>query len=109
MQLSPAITFQVALTPFSTEAVGPKSNEYNPTILQPDQYQPSPDQGRTEFANRKNTRSTYLPSITGGDNYIKKDTNQFTLYGQEAIYMRKMYGIGYAPADRAYLTIVSVS
>ena len=106
--LSPAITFQVGLTPFSTEAVGPKTNESDPSILQADQYQPSPDTGRTQFANRASTRSTWLPGQMM-ENLDQKNSYQFTLYGQEAIYMRKMYGIGYAPADRAYLTIVSTA
>ena len=93
---SPAITFSVSLTPFNNEAFGPATHAV--TVGMP-----------VLDSNAENVRSTYLPGLTAAKNRIVKHHGGiFTEYGQKAIYLRNMYAVGYAPADRAYLTVESV-
>ena len=105
----PTIVFQVNLALLNNESIGPVTNSVTTGVLSPDQYQVSPDNGVVENANRKSTRSSWLPSLQMAPNVDLHDGDRFTEYGQRAVYLRDTYGIGYAPADRAYLTVVSVS
>ncbi len=73
----PVITFQVDLSTV---------NQYS--SLTPDQYQNSPDRGRTYTANQANNRSTLIPGLSLGDNRALHHGDQFTLYGVEAQYYR---------------------
>lgn len=92
---TPAITFRVKLTPFTSELHGPAANETAVHLQAMD-------------SNAENLVSTWMPSLNHLPNYVKKHGDEFTLYGQKAVYVRNMYGIGYAAADRAILEIVSV-
>ncbi len=105
---SPAITFSVNLTPLSNEALGPSTNNADTAVLSPDSYQGA-DNGVVARSNRKNLVSTYLPSFLTSPNHALKHGDTFTEYGQKAVYLRDMYAVGYAPADRAYLTVVTVA
>jgi len=107
---SPTINFTVNLALTKTEDVGPLTNLNTSGILHPDMHQDDPDQGVTDIAQRQNHRSTWIPtgfSVSNilGSNRELKHGDTFTLYGTQAIYVRDMYGIGYAPADRAVLTV----
>jgi hypothetical protein len=92
---SPAITFSINLTPFMNESMGPSTSSVSVGI-------PALD------ANATDHRSSYFPSLTVSPNFVLKHGDSFTEYGQKAIYLRDMYAVGYAPADRAYLTVESV-
>lgn len=56
--------------------------------LVPDQYQSSPDRGRTETAAQANTRVTYIPGLLAAENRELRHGDQFTLYGAKAHYYR---------------------
>jgi len=105
---SPTITFQVDLTLLSNENIGPITNQVSTGVLSPDRYQESPDNAVVENSNRVNTVSGYFPSYTVSPDFSVKHGDTIVEYGQKAIYLRNMYGIGYAPAERAILTVVSV-
>lgn len=110
--LSPAITFTADLTPASTIPFGPLTNSSTVGVLHPDQYQESPDQGRTEFSNRAATRSTFIPGLSAAENMVLQHEGTVTLYGLKAIYVRNNYcsnatSLGAAanpPAEQQLLT-----
>lgn len=106
----PAITFEVDLSLLLSEARGPLTNSTSDSILHPDQFQHSPDHGREETNNRSHTRSTWIPGAIVGSNRVLKHGDQFILYGQQAIYIRKMYCSsvygGEATPDRAILKVI---
>ena len=102
----PTITFRVNLELKSEEQIGPNTNEKDVSILHPDLHQNSADRGRLEKSNRVNTRSSWNPGLLGAKNWALKDGDEFTQHGQQALYTRDTYAIGFAPADRAYLEIV---
>lgn len=104
---SPAITFRADLSRLTSETIGPVTNAVEQGVLHPDAFQ-SPDQGRTENANRVNTISAYLPTFKVSPDKVLKHGDEFIEYGLKALYLRNMYGVGYAPADRAVLVVVSV-
>jgi hypothetical protein len=103
-----SINFQVDLSIASNETVGPVTNSRNVGMLHPDMHQSSPDNGVVEKARRvtNQTAVTWIPGLLGASNRELKHGDTFTEYGLKAIYLRDMYGIGYAPADRAVLKIV---
>lgn len=103
--MHPTYTFRVNLSLLSNEAFGPITNSHNVGMLSPDQHQDSPDRGRVENANRKNTLSTWLPDILR-NNYKLKHGDEFTISGMRALYIRNTYCVGYAPSDRAFLELV---
>lgn len=90
----PVITFQINLNTL---------NQYSQ--LTPDQYQSSPDLGRTYTANQANTRVTWFPGLLAGENIEMVHGKQFTLYGAKAQYYRAEIAKGNFPE----LSIVSVS
>jgi hypothetical protein len=102
----PSFTFRVNLGITNSELVGPKTNSTDTGIFHPDASQSSPDQGRTEKSNRSSTRSTWLPGLLVGENRALKHGDTFTVTGLKSLYIRDLYAVGYAPADRAYLEIV---
>ena len=93
---SPAITFTVDLTPLMSETIGSVTHEVTVGIPVLD-----------STANAR--RSSWLPSITVSPNRVLRHGDSFTEYGQAAVYLRDMYAVGYAPADRAYLTVTLVA
>ena len=112
-----SITFQVDLSLPTSEAVGPLTNESMQGTLHPDKLVNPENQvlAATLLANRPNTRSLWIqtgagvPSQIGGIVGQKglKHGDQFTLQGSQAIYVRNMYAVGYAPYDRAVLRVVT--
>lgn len=92
--LSPEITFTVNLAPTMNLTVGPLTNEKTVGVL------PGSD------SNQSNVVSALLPTLQISPDYQLKHGDTFTAYGQKAIYLRNMYAVGYAPADRAYLEVV---
>lgn len=110
-----SITFRVNLELLRDEAVGSKLNQRDVGMLHPDQHQTSPDNGRAETSNRKNTRSTWIPGQLVGENRPLKHGDTFTAYGERAIYIRDQYAVGWTPqgmqqlppADRRFLEVVS--
>lgn len=100
----PSFTFTVNLELFGTEQIGPNTNSVNPTMLHPSRYQSDQDNAQTEQSNFKNTRSTWNPGYILA-NRVLKHGDTFTVTGQKGLYLRDMYGIGYAPADRACLEV----
>ena len=100
----PSFTFTVNLELMSTEQIGPDTNAINPGMLHPSRHQNDQDNARTEQSNFKNTRSTWKPGLII-DNRALKHGDTFTVTGQKGLYLRDMYGIGYAPADRACLEV----
>jgi hypothetical protein len=116
---SPAITFTVNLNLHTEESVGPNPNPNNSAMLNPDRYVnlDQQDEARTSIAQRKDHRSTWLPGLTAGENLALKEADEFTAYGARAIYLRDTYAAGWTPvgtqslppADRRWLTVVSIS
>jgi len=102
----PSITFRVNLALSSSETIGPSTNSDNPSMLHPTQHQNSPDNGRVEESNLKNTRVTWLPSQLLNNRQLKHG-DEFTVSGLKALYIRDMYASGYAPSDRAFLEVIS--
>lgn len=98
----PEIKFKVNLELNREEAFGPNTNQTDVAPLHPDTYQNSPDQGRTEKANRVNTRSALLYDKVCVDDACTqwalkmnlKHEDEFVLYGQEALDYRKKYVAG---------------
>jgi len=45
----------------------------------------------TEADQMKNTRSTYIPGLTGAENMLYKHGDTFTVKGQKASYLKKLY------------------
>lgn len=105
---TPAISFLVNMSLPKTEIIGPSTNEKTTGMLHPDRHQTDQDQAVTDIDNRKNYNSTYFPTLTIFPNRILKHGDEFVEYGQKAVYLRDMYGVGYGPADRAFLEVVSV-
>ena len=96
---SPAITFQVDLTLLMSELVQTKTSEKSVG-------QSSPDAANLSTASSR--LSAFLPGVHL-NNKVCHHGDTFVKYGSEAIYLRDTYGKTYAPAERAYLTIVSVA
>lgn len=93
---SPTITFEVDLTLHMNE-------DFGPIMSQKSVGMDSPDPANLSTA--PDRLSTFLPGVFLGNKAVKHG-DQFTVYGSEAVYLRKMYAQGYAPADRAYLKVV---
>jgi hypothetical protein len=116
---SPAITFRVNLDLHKNESVGPDPNPNASGILHPDRYVNlnQQDEAQASIAQRKDHRSTWLPGLLRAENIALKDSNEFTAYGQRAIYLRDTYADGWTPVgnqalppeDRRWLTVVSIS
>ncbi len=70
--------------------------------LIPDMYQSDPAQGKLEGDNQKFTRSTWIPGMLNGENRALKHGDEFTAYGNKAIYLKNTYTLG----DDPLLTIV---
>jgi hypothetical protein len=101
----PEITFEVDLTLLKSEDFGPATNESSVGVHHPDFFQNDANNGHVERNRRTATRSTWNPGLAGVNQNLKHG-DQFTLYGLNAIYVRDMYAVGYAPTDRAVLNIV---
>lgn len=79
-QPSPAYVFQVNL-----ETVNRQGH------LVPNQTQLEGNQTSAEADDQKNHRSTYIPGLLGGENRTFKHGETFTAYGQNALYLKKLY------------------
>jgi len=113
-----SITFQVDLSLPTSEAVGPLTNVTHQGTLHPDKCVNPEHQvlAATLLANRPSTRSMWLTTAAGiPPTYLAENIGHrglqhgdtFTLTGSQAIYVRNMYAVGYAPYDRAVLQIVT--
>ena len=96
-----------------TELVGPNTSQQTVFVLQPDQYQDSPDRGWDEFANRvtNQTKVTWISGYMGGQNRELRNGDTFTVTDPfEITYLFNMYGINNTnvtvPADRQILEII---
>lgn len=109
---SPAIVFEANLTLLNAEDIGPNTNLVSNGILHPDRHVGSDiqDDAISSIANRKNYRSILLPDKLGNNRTLTHG-EQFTEYGERAIYLKNMYGIGVTgvPVHRQLLTVVSES
>ncbi len=101
----PSFTFTVNLELLNEEQIGPNTNAISTGILHPSRHQDDQDNALVEKSNFKNTRSTWIPGKLAGENRVLKHGDTFTLTGQKALYIRDLYGIGFAPADRAFLEV----
>ena len=106
---SPAITFRVDLSLLKQEAFGPVTNQRQEAISHPDRGTTQNTEAYQAY--RPAQRVTWLDGIGAARNIEMKHGTEFTVYGQEAVYLRKMYGIGIdgVPTDRAVLEVVSVA
>jgi hypothetical protein len=87
----PIITFQVVLNRQAQEANGPITNQRVGDVLHPDMYQSNEDLGRTQAAQHEVQFREYLPGFLRGNNLVRNDNGTFTVTGQEAVYLKKMY------------------
>ena len=107
---APAIVFELYNLRPATEAIGPITNQKEVTVLHPDQYNSyySAEVRYLISMLHNMGTATWLPGVTGGENYAHRinenltfDENgyeqpgstipTFTLYGEKALYMKKMY------------------
>lgn len=93
----PIYTFRVNLDVTTTEVVGPNTNPATVTPLQPDQYQTSPDLGRTQAAVRHLHRISWFPGLLAAGNLFINDDGTFTVYGQQGKYLVDTYTTGVNP------------
>ncbi len=93
----PIYTFRVNLDVTATEAIGPNTNQVSPTLLQPDQYQSSPDLGRSQASVRDLQRLTWLPGLLAAGNVYINDDGTITAYGQQGFYIKNTYTTGPNP------------
>ena len=101
----PTFTFTVNLELLKNEQMGPNTNVLTTGVLHPTRHQDDQDNARFEQSNFKNTRSTWIPGKLVGENRQLKHGDVFTQSGQKGLYTRNTYGIGFAPADRAFLEV----
>jgi hypothetical protein len=64
------------------------------TSLPPSRTTLDGNETTTEADNMKNTRSTWLPGLSVADNLALKNSGQFTAYGMNATYLKKLYVTG---------------
>lgn len=103
-----SLTFRVNLELLSAEQIGVLDGNRSVNMLHPDRHQSDQDNAVSEQANRKNTRSTWIPGQLVGENRALTHGDTFTAYGEKAVYIRDMYASGYATAaDRTFLEVVS--
>lgn len=102
----PSFTFTVDLS-IVAALHGPNTNQSSVNALHPDQHQDSADNGRVEESVRRDSLSTWIPNLLHAGNRNLKHGDSFTVTGLKAMHMRDTYGIGFAPADRAVLTVVA--
>jgi hypothetical protein len=79
---SPIITFSVNLTPDLV------------TVLHPARSASNQDTGIAAAAQFANTRSTFLPGLTAGENRELAHSGRFTSYGMRAKYIKDTYATG---------------
>jgi hypothetical protein len=87
----PIITFRPVMTRQLQETNGPSTNSKTGTVLHPDQYQSSPDLGRTAAAQHQNQFHPYIPGFLRGSNFVENDNGTFTVCGKQAVYLKKQY------------------
>lgn len=102
----PSFTFRVNLGLLSNESFGAVTNSSSVGVLHPDSYQSDQDNAQVEKVNRKFLSATWCPGKQVGSNRVWTHGDEFTLTGLDALYIRDMYAVGYAPADRAVLDII---
>jgi hypothetical protein len=110
MAMTPAITFAVDLTLAGQETDGPNGSTRATAVLHPDRHRGSQDAAVASMASRGGSRSVYIPSRTAAANVYRKHGDTFTLYGEDALYIRDTYAIGFATdTNNAVLRVVSTT
>lgn len=99
----PIYTFKVNLDRLSNEAVGPNTNQKSVNLLHPDMHTSSPDQGRTNAAQHQKSNIAWLPSLFPGTSFDINDDGTITVYGQQAVYLKKTY----ADVENPLLTLTN--
>lgn len=87
----PIITFRVLMDRQSQEAIGPITNQKNVSMLHPDMHDNSADRGRLNSENHKAQYHPYIPGFLRGSNIVRNDNGTFTVYGQQAVYLKQQY------------------
>lgn len=106
---TPTISFTVDLSRLNSEAIGTITNASNQGVLHPDRHQGDQDRAIADIAQRRTLKMAYLPGINTSMNRELKHGDTFTETGKAALYLRDMYGIGYATdASRAVLRVDSI-
>jgi hypothetical protein len=109
MSTTPVITFRVNLSLAAGESQGTSLDSRVQGVLHPDRYvgMTGQDDAVASIAARAGHRVAYLPGRTAAANRYRKHGEVFTETGEDALYMRNMYAIGYAEQDNAFLEVVS--
>lgn len=87
----PIITFRVLMVRQTSESIGPMTNQRDVNLLHPDMHDNSPDRGNTNSANHQTQFSPLIPGILRGSNIVRNDNGTFTVYGQQAVYLKEQY------------------
>ena len=87
----PIYSFRMAIAPGTSESIGPNTNSRSVTLLSPDQFQISPDAGRTARNARKNQFLSLIPGLRVGENLFHKNDDTFTVYGKAGTYIKTQY------------------
>jgi hypothetical protein len=109
MSTTPVITFMVNLTLATGEVIGPSPDAKSQEVLPPDRYTGAnlQDSAVASIAFRATLRSVYLPGLSAGDNVYRTHGDVFTAIGEDALYLKNTYGIGFADPQNACLVVVS--
>ena len=103
---TPTIVFQVNLPIAQEEVFGPMENSSVIAMLNPYRFSSDQTAAVASIAQLATLRSTWLPDMFNNNKSLKHG-DQFTLQGNDALYMRNLYGIGYSSPESAFLTIIS--
>lgn len=87
----PIYTFKMTIASGTSELVGPNTNQRAVTMLSPDQYQTSPNLGRTQNTARKNQFLSWIPGLRDGENLFHVDGDTFTVYGKAGTHIKTNY------------------
>jgi hypothetical protein len=109
MSTTPTITFRVNLSLSSGESLGTNTDARVQSVLHPDRYTGADlqDEAVANIAHRAGDRIAYLPGRTAAANLYKKHGDVFVEQGEDAVYRRNTYGIGFADPQNALLEVVS--
>ncbi len=93
----PIYTFKMVIANPATENIGPNTNSRTVTMLPPDQFQTSPDVGRTARIARKNQFLAFIPGLLVGENLFHVNDDTFTVYGARGTYIKQNFADIAAP------------
>lgn len=93
----PIYTFKVNLDIQATELIGPSTNQREVTVLHPDQYQTSPDYGRSQQTIRKLQNHSWFAALNQAGNLYVNDDGTITVYGLAGAYLNRTFTTGTYP------------